>query len=503
MSGVTSPARRWFRLTTPDAGLAELGPVKKWLADTETILNNTFLKSNLYNVLPTLYGDMGDFGTGCMFAEEDHDDVIRFHVFPIGSYMLAKDHKGRVNTFFREFRMTVAQLVEKFAVRKGKDIVWDNISNHVRTAYDRGETEMWVDVCHCIKPSDDFIPGVVLNSKNKRFESCYYEKGLGAQGNTYLTADDDNRYLREEGYDLFPVLAPRWETTGEDVYGTACPGMRALGDIRALQLMEKRKAQAIEKMVNPPMVYPVSMKTQKASILPGDATYVDSQAGNNIVRPAHEVRINIGELLQDISNHEMRINKAYFADLFLMLANSDRRDFTAREIDERHEEKLLALGPVLESLNQDCLDPLIDLAFEFHKIQGRLPEPPEEIQGMNLKVEYTSVMAEAQKLAGVAKFERFLGFVGQAAQIDPRATRKVNVLEGIDLYGDILSVPPGLVRTDEEVAEMDAAEAQAVQAQNKMQMLRDVTASAKDLSQADLGSDNALSRIVQARNEGA
>src|SRR3990167_3045806 len=35
MSGITSPARPWFRLTTPDPDLAELGPVKEWLAFVE------------------------------------------------------------------------------------------------------------------------------------------------------------------------------------------------------------------------------------------------------------------------------------------------------------------------------------------------------------------------------------------------------------------------------------------------------------------------------------
>jgi Bacteriophage head to tail connecting protein len=34
-----------------------------------------------------------------------------------------------------------------------------------------------------------------------------------------------------------------------------------------------------------------------------------------------------------------RIKRAFYADLFLMMAESDRREITAREIDERHEEK--------------------------------------------------------------------------------------------------------------------------------------------------------------------
>ncbi len=39
----------------------------------------------------------------------------------------------------------------------------------------------------------------------------------------------------------------------EDVYGYGC-GEIALGSAKALQLMEKRKLQGIDKNVNPPMV---------------------------------------------------------------------------------------------------------------------------------------------------------------------------------------------------------------------------------------------------------
>jgi DNA-binding IscR family transcriptional regulator len=46
---------------------------------------------------------------------------------------------------------------------------------------------------------------------------------------------------------------------------------------------------------------------------------------------------------------------AYYADLFLMLANDDRSNVTATEIAERHEEKLLMLGPVLERLHNEML----------------------------------------------------------------------------------------------------------------------------------------------------
>lgn len=493
MSGVTSPARPWFKLASPDPELNEYGKVKDWLHLVSQRMTSVYLRSNLYNVLPIIYGDLGTFGTSAMYMEEDFDNVVRFYPLPIGSYMIANDERLRVNTFFREFRMTVRQLVNRFGVKKGNEWDWSNFSLHIKSAYERGEYETWIDICHVIRPNEDYDqsnPG----SKFKKYISCYYERG--SQSN-YMMAQSGDTFLSEKGYDFFPVLCPRWECTGEDVYGTNCPGMEALGDIKQLQLGEKRSAQAIEKMVNPPMTAPSTMRNQKASILPGDITYMDIREGGQGFKPAHEVNFRIADLEAKQEQIRGRINRAYYADLFLMLANTNRSGITAREIDERHEEKLLALGPVLEQLNQDLLDPLIDNTFALMMSQGFIPEPPEEIQGVNLKVDYISIMAQAQKLVGISSVERFAGFVGQVAGMNPNVLKKVNADHMVDIYADMLSIVPGVVRTDEEVQAINDGEAKQAAAQQKIEMLQQGAGMAKDLSQADMEGDNALTRMMQ------
>jgi len=502
MSGVTSPARPWFRLTTPDPKMAEYEPVKNWLHEVSQRMSTSFLRSNLYNVLPIIYGDIGTFATGAMMIEEDFDDVLRCYPFPIGSYMIANNDKLKVDVFFREFRMTVRQLVQRFGRKKPNgDFDWSNFSIHVKNSWDRGAYEDWIDVCHVIKPNQDYDPNK-LESKFKKYSSCYYERGyLAGTGSGYLSTADEDRYLSEKGYDFFPILAPRWEVTGEDVYGTDCPGMAALGDIKQLQLGEKRGAEAIEKMIRPPMTGPTSLRNQKASILPGDITYVDVREGQQGFRAAHEVNFRLEALENKQAQVRERIRRAYFEDLFLMLASSDRRQITAREIEERHEEKLLALGPVLEQLNQDLLDPLIDNAFDIHVRQGLIPPPPEELQGVKLKVEYVSVMAQAQKLVGLAGVERFVGFVGNMAQAVPSVLEKINADQIVDVYGDMTSIPPGIVRPDEEVEAMRAQAAEAQAAQQKLMAIKEASGAAKNLASADLSGDNALTQVISGLKE--
>ena len=94
MSGITSPARPWFRLATPDPEMMDYGPVKLWLEVVQNRMNDMFNKSNLYQSLPQLYGSLGTYSTGAMAVLEDDEDIIRTMPFPIGSYYLANSPRG-------------------------------------------------------------------------------------------------------------------------------------------------------------------------------------------------------------------------------------------------------------------------------------------------------------------------------------------------------------------------------------------------------------------------
>lgn len=495
MSGVTSPARPWFRLTTPDPDMAEFAPVKAWLYHVQQRITTSYLKSNLYNILPTVYGDLGVFGTAAMSIEEVFNgEVLHAKSFPIGSYKIAKDDYGRINTFIREFRMTVAQIIETFGKQVNGKPDWSNFSNYVRGQYEQGNLQAWIDVTHIVMPNKDHNPEKPI-AKNKKFLSYYYESG------TEYDVKNDDIYLRESGYDYFPILVPRWETTAEDVYGTNCPGMEALGDIKQLQNGEKRIMEAVDKMIRPPMKGPTSMKGQAASIISGDITYIDNVNGQGF-EPVYEVNFRIQEMEAKQAQVRNRIQRCFYEDLFLMLSNLDRRQITAREIEERHEEKLLALGPVLEQINQDLLDPLTDIAFNMHVRQNLLPPPPPELQGVDLKIEYISVMAQAQKMLGVGSVERFTGFVGQIAAFDQNVLKKVKADQIVDIYADMLSVPPSIIRSDDEVNQINQMEQMQMQQARDAQIAQVQANVAEKLSKTKLSDDAALGAMLQQAQSG-
>ncbi|WP_346816439.1 portal protein [Klebsiella pneumoniae] len=478
MSGITSPARPWFKLATPDPDMMDYGPVKLWLEVVQRRMNEVFNKSNIYQSLPLLYASLGNYSTGAMAVLEDDSDVIRTMMFPIGSYYMANSARGSVDTCFRKFSMTVRQLVMEFGL--------NNVSDSVKGMWDSGNYESWIEVIHAVYPNIDRDTSK-LNSKNKPVKSVYYEVG-----------GDSDKLLRESGFDEFPIMAPRWEVNGEDVYGSSCPGMIALGQVKALQLEQKRKSQLIDKATNPPMVGPSSLRNQRVSLLPGDITYIDQVTGQDGFKPAYLVNPNTADLLADIQDTRQIINSAYFVDLFMMLQNINTRSMPVEAVIEMKEEKLLMLGPVLERLNDECLNPLIDRTFSIMARKNLLPPPPDVLQGMPLRIEYISVMAQAQKSIGLSSLSSTVGFIGQLAQAKPEALDKLNVDQAIDAFAEMSGVSPTVIVPQEQVEQVREQRAQQQQQQQMVAMGMAAAQGAKTLSEAQTADPSVLTALSNA-----
>tara|TARA_R110002050_G_scaffold247646_1_gene385409 strand:- start:782 stop:1459 length:678 start_codon:yes stop_codon:yes gene_type:complete len=213
-------------------------------------------------------------------------------------------------------------------------------------------------------------------------------------------------------------------------------------------------------------------------------------------RPTYEVNPRLGELQQDIAETQYRIQQGFYADLFQMMTQSDRRQITAREIDERHEEKLLMLGPVLERLHTELLNPLIDRTFNIMARNDLLPPAPEELGGVTLKVEYISVMAQAQKAIGTGAIERLAGFVGNMAATKPDVLDKFDADQSVDEYAEMLGVPPKIVVPDDVVQQMRQARQEQMEQQQMMEQASMGAQAAKVMSDADTGGENILTDII-------
>lgn len=480
MAGITSPARPWFRLGVDDAQAAGLQAVKEWLAAVEGKMREAFAKSNVYAGLRNTYSDLLDYGTALVMLDEDDEDYLRAYAFPCGSYFLAASDRREVDTFYRRTTFTVRELVMRF----GRSAVSDS----VRNAYDNGQLDTRHEVAHCVYANPEPGPesSWELNPTSRPWLSMWWEEKAGTL---------PHAFLRESGYREKPFFAPRWETTGEDVYGSS-PGMLAVGDCEALQVLELRKAQMHEKIVNPPLAVPSDLASKRVSLLPGATNYLPGGSEKKIV-PIHEVNPQAPSIAaNDIAVHEARIRAAYFADLWLMLQQTEGQ-MTAREVVERREEKMLQLGPVLEMLQDELLEPLIIRTFHILTRRNQLPPPPEAIAGQPFKVEYISIMAQAQKLMGLTAIDRTATFVANLVATFPSAAEKLDVDETIDVYAESTGVPPGIIRGADEVAKLRESKAKMQKQQMAVEQAGAAAQTAKTLADTDTSSQNALTEMLR------
>jgi len=476
MAGITSPTRPWFKLEIENfTGLDETHPVSVWIEQVQRLMSKVFSESNFYNAMAIVYGDLAVFGTSALIIYEDFDDVIRCYNPCLGEYYLANSPRGDVDTFYREFSLSVSQIVKEFGI--------DNCSESVKALHRAGGANLSKElvIAHGIEPMTSFRPPG-LNPDFTFFE-VYWEKG-----------SSDDCILRKKGFFEMPGLFPRWDVVSNDAYGRS-PGMDALGDIKQLQHEQRRKAQAIDKTVNPPMVADVQLKNQPASLLPGGITYVSGMNSAGF-KPAFQFNPPIQELMMDIQQVQLRIKSTFFNDLFMMISNLTTVR-SAAEIDARREEKMISLGPVLERIHGEALSKAITRVYNILSRGKLLPPPPAEIQGQAVKINFVSMLAEAQRVAATSGVERVLGLAGNLAAAAPDVMDNIDVDQAINEYGSMMSVTMKMFR-DKKV--VDKIRADRAKQNQQAQLLEQTVAGAKGaktLSETDVGGgQNALQQMI-------
>jgi hypothetical protein len=414
-TGLTSPARPWFALTIQDENLAQHGMVKAWLHEVYERMVNVFAQSNFYDQVHLLYDELGTFGTGVLLIEEDDEKTIRNRTLTVGEYCLDTNAAGRVDTLYRRVRMSPKQIVEAWP---------DKCPERIKKMYENDSTE-WLTILHVVEPRNPKRPEADRRSGEGRpFRS------------TYIMLDGrPDEVLEDSGYYEFPALCPRWNTTASDVYGSS-PGMDALPDCRDLQAKCRDGSKALAREVTPPLLAQQGNGLTKINFNPGAVNFVSQLGGGNsppVVMPLINARANLAALEQVKGQLKDQIQRIFFNDLFLMLASTDKQ-MTAREVAERNAEKMLMLGPVLDRLRSELFQPLIERVFGIMWRRGDVPPPPPELaqSGEGLQIEFISILAQAQKQAGLAGINGTVVFAGQMSQMAPEILDKINFDEALD-----------------------------------------------------------------------
>lgn len=492
MSGMTSPSNPWLRLTLDNLKEQVSPEVRQWLDKVQDLIYQVLDGSNIYNALHHCYKEL-PWGTGCFMLLEDFETVCRAQSYTTGEYWLGIDNKGRVNSFAREFWMTVGQMVEEFG--------YDNCSPVVRNHFDFNQPDVWIKIRHLYEPNATRLP-MMDDFKNMPFRSVYWDN-----------ADHSDVFLALRGFKRFRVIAPRWETiTTDSIYGKG-PGWQALGDIKQLQKTVLDKLLAQEKIHNPPVQKDASVEGEVWTIPGGVTASSAMNVPNAGVRATYQIQNaqleSFGELINDI---KQAINKAFYVDLFQMMSQlNSTTQRTAAEIAERKQEQIMMMGPILYNLKTELLNPLITGIYQDLADNKLLPPAPKSISGKAIKIEYVSILAQAEKMVGVDQMTKIIGFVSAFNQISPgmaaKACMVLDIQEMTRAAAEDIGVAARVILDPAKVAMLQKQQDQQMQAQQAAASAEPMSKAAKNLSDSSTtgedGQPTGLGQFLTANGAGA
>lgn len=461
MSGLASPSRPWFKVVPSLRNIELDDDGRQWIDEVESRIYNILANSNFYNSFAQECEDLVVFGTAPVIIYEDETDVLRCYNPTIGEYFLSSGATMRINGLHRMFVMTVEQIVDFFGT--------DNLSEDVKKLWQAKGASLQTEriIAHSIEPNFG-----IQESNAGKLPGKYTWREV-----YWLWGSSSERPLAMNGYMEQPFTAGRWSIQSNDAYGRS-PGMDVLPDVIQLQVETMRKAEAIEKMVRPPLLADIQLKNQPSSILPGHVTYVSNLGSGGGMRPVYDVNPNIDHLAQDLMMIQNRIRNGFFNDLFLMLEQSGSDRMTAYEVAQKMQEKLQVLGPVIEGLLTESLKPKLKRIFGIMQRRGMLPPPPPSVQGMPIDVQFVSILALAQKAAATGGLERIAALIGNMVPVFPEAKALLNSDIFVREMNNLLGNPQKILNSPDQVAKTRQMEMEAMQ---KMQQGAEVQAGVETL----------------------
>lgn len=496
VSGKSSPTSLWFRLRIGYLDSTKTSPASLWLAECERLMYLIFSESNFYNAIATFYFDLVVFGTASMLIYEDFESVINCINPCLGEYYIDIDGKYRPTIFYREFTMTVDACVKEFG--------YENCSASLQQLYDDPDganLTRELIVAHGIEPNDDGRASTFGFSEKFAYREVYFEWGgsTSPQGGVNVQPS----FLRKRGFYEQVAITGRWDLVSNDPYGRS-PAMDGLPDQKQVQLEQRRKAQAIDKMVNPPLVADVQLKNQPANLTPGGITFVAgySQSGKPGFASVYDTKFPVQEITADLMEVKNRLSQIFFNDVLRTASQYETRsNVTAVEWDLRKSESLVMLGPALERIDNEVLRPAMERIFAIAQRAGIIPPPPPEIQGQMMTIDFVSMLAQAQQATKAASVERVLSLAGNIVGVVPEAMDNIDIDYSLDKYSALLNNDPKMIRSPEALAQIRSQRAQQQAAAQQADTAQKLAVGAKNLAGADMGNGmNALQALAGQGN---
>ena len=456
----------YHKLQVSDDGMADNTEVRRYLDQVNDKLFKVRYspRANWQSQTGEVVMDIGAFGTGILFIDDVLGVGIRYKALPLAQCFIAEDAHGRVDTLHRKFQWTAHQAASKF----GRDKLPAMMQKALET---EPQKKFWF--LHCVKPNMD------KKANRRDWQGMDY-------WSCYISLEEGRCILDEGGFRVFPFAVPRFETSPNEFYGRS-PAMKVLPDIKMLNEMSKTILRSAHMAVSPPIMLSDDGALQAFNLRPNALNFgaLDAQGRAMAMPFESKARVDIG--LDMMNQRREAINDAFFVTLFRILVEEPQ--ITATEAMLRAQEKGQLLAPTMGRIQSEMLGAVIERECDILAHAGELPPMPDALRewyqmGGEHHIEYQSPLNLAQKAGAGVAIMNTLQAIAPLAQVDPGVMRRYNLDKAAERVGRINGVPEDIIRSDEEVAALQAQDQQTQQAQQLLAAAPVAAGAAKDFAQA-------------------
>lgn len=454
----------WFHLRVagddPDSQTDE---ALAWLADSEDKLRDALddPKARFRQATGEVDQDLVVFGTAILFVNERPDlRGLMFQSVHLKDGYVFFGEDGSPQGLFRSRMLTLRQAENKFTTGK--------LSDRLQRLCQEQKYDDKHEFLHVVFPRREGYKGAILNTRMP-----YAEYWIEVQA---------KHEVAEGGFQEFPFIVPRWDTSSGEDYGRS-PGMIALPDSNTLQAMGETLLIAGQRNASPPMAVPDDGAVSAYNSFPDGLMYYSIESaqavgGNPFFPMPSGADIPLTrEMQQDV---RQQVQSAFFRNVFNLPVPGESK-MTATEIIARKQEFIREIGPVFGRLESDYTGPMVERSFRIMLRANQFLPVPESLLGKSVRFEYESPVTKVRKQVEAAAAHAWVNEHIEAAA----ATGRMDILDPVNFDGysrftaDANGLPHQIINPSEEVARLRQERAEQQQQAHQAQMAEQLAGAAK------------------------
>ena len=429
---MTNPSTRWFELRIDDDYLEKSEPVQLWLEDAADRMFAVFADPDGMHAQACheFYLDLGSFGTAGMFIGDAPGKGVIYQTRALGELYVAENAAGRIDMVFRKFSLSARQAKQEFG---------DRAPPKVEQALANNKPHEMFEFVHAVYPRHEY-DGQKQDSGNMPFESCYVSLA-------------DKTKVSEGGFRELPYMIARWSKDAGETYGRG-PGWSALAEQMMLHAMSKTMLKAAQKRADPPLLVADDGVMLPVRTVPGGLNFGRMDANRQEFIRALKTEGDVGLTLEIMEQRRQAVRDAFYTGILQMLR--DPR-MTAEQVRALQDEMMRLMGPTLGRLQSEFLGPMIDRTFAIMARQMLFDDPPEELAGREIRVEYVSPLAKMQKAGQANAVVKTLQVAGEMAAFAPETLDNIDPDQAIRIISEANGAPMKVLRDPRVVQAMRRA----------------------------------------------